>query len=209
MDLPTSALKESMESNYFSSAYCAHAFLQPWLQNRSATPSKNQEPKHLIFTSSIITFFSLAGYTPYTPPKQALRGLHDTLRQELLLYQALCPIKISTVFPGTIYSPSLEIENSTKPAVTKKLEENDDGQTPDEVAATSVRALEKGEELVTSGLLARAMKSGMLGNSVRQGLGVLDTMFSWVVAIVIVVVRRDMDGTVKKWGSERLVKRET
>jgi len=194
-----------MDSNYLSSAYCAHAFLQPWLQ--SGAPAKDPQPKHLIFTSSIISFFPLVGYSPYTPAKHALRGLSDTLRQELQLYHPLCNIRTHTIFPGTIFSPSYKIENRTKPAITKKLEENDGGQTPEEVAATSIKGLERGEELVTSGILAKAMKAGSLGNSGRNGWGIADTLMAWVVAIVIVVVRRDMDGTVRKWGGERLGRR--
>lgn len=149
-------------------------------------------------------FFPLVGYGPYTPAKQALRGLSDTLRQELQLYHPLCNIKTHTIFPGTIFTPGWEIENQTKPGITKLLEENDGGQTPEGVAETSISSLEKGDEMVTSGLLAKAMKAGSLGNSGRNGWGIVDTLLAWVVAVVIVVVRRDMDGTVRKWGKERL-----
>ena len=93
----------------------------------------------------------------------------------------------------------------TKPAITKKLEESDGGQTADQVAAASIKGLERGEELVTtSGLLGYAMKVGMLGSSKRNGWGIIDTVMGWIVLIVMVVVRRDMDATVKKWGRERL-----
>jgi len=53
-------------------------------------------------------------------------------------------------------------------------------------------------------VLGYAMKVGMLGSSKRNGWGILDTMLGWVVLIVMVIVRRDMDGTVRKWGKERL-----
>ena len=148
------------------------------------------------------------GYSPYTPAKQALRGLSDSLRQELQLYHPLCNIKTHTIFPGTIFSPGYEIENQTKPAITKKLEENDGGQTPEEAAATSVNALESGDEMITSGFLAKVAKAGSLGNSGRNGWGIIDTILAWVVAVVIVIVRRDMDGTVRKWGKERLGRKE-
>lgn len=71
-----------------------------------------------------------------------------------------------------------------------------------------MRGLERGEELVTTGgLLGYAMKVGMLGSSRRNGWGVLDTVVGWVVLVVMVVVRWDMDGTVRKWGEERLGKK--
>lgn len=182
----------------------AHAFLQPWLQNPSG--SKSQEAKHIVFTSSLVAFLPLVGYSLYTPSKVALRALSDTLSQELLLYHPLCNIRMHTIFPGTIFSPGLEIENQSKPAITKNLEESDGGQTCEEVAASSIKGLENGEEMITSGILGVALKAGMLGSSRRNGWGIVDTVVGWIVMIVLVVVRRDMDGTVRKWGKERLVK---
>ena len=202
VDLPNSTIKEQIEGNYYSAAYMVHAFLQPWLQNPTAP--KTKEPKHIVFTSSIAAFIPMVGYSPYSPSKFAIRALSDSLSQELLLYQAICDMRVHTVFPGTIYSPGLETENLTKPAITKKLEESDGGQTPEEVAASSIKGLERGEELITSGAIGLALKAGMLGSSKRNGWGIVDTVMGWIVLIVLVIVRRDMDGTVRKWGKERL-----
>lgn len=104
------------------------------------------------------------------------------------------------MFPGTIFTEGLEKENLTKPAITKKLEESDGGQTPEQVAAASVKGLERGEELITTnGILGVAMKSGMLGGSRRNGWGIVDTLVGWLVMIVMVFVRRDMDEKVRNW----------
>ena len=197
-----------MESNYFSSAYVAHAAVQSWVNHFKSSPKPKQTAKHIIFTSSVVAFLPLAGYSPYTPTKIALRALSDTLSQELLLYAPLTPIRTHTVFPGTIYTEGYEKENLIKPAITKKLEETDGGQTPEQVAAASVKGLERGEELITTnGLLGIALKSGMLGGSKRNGWGVVDTVIGWLVMIVMVFVRKDLDGKVKTWGKERLEKR--
>lgn len=208
IDVPIEVLKEQMESNYFSSAYVAHAAVQSWVNHFRSSPEPKQPAKHIIFTSSVLAFLPLVGYGPYTPPKIALRALSDTLSQELLLYAPLAPIRTHTVFPGTIFSEGYEKENLIKPAITKKLEESDGGQTPEQVAAASVKGLERGEELITTnGILGVAMKSGVLGGSRRNGCGIVDTVMGWLVMIVMVFVRRDMDGKVKTWGKERLGKR--
>ncbi|KAL6718126.1 hypothetical protein ACLMJK_004213 [Lecanora helva] len=209
-DTPTHIFKEQMESNYFSSAYMAHAFLQPWLRQKpNSSPPKPALAKHIVFTSSLIAFYPLVGYGPYSPSKTALRTLSDTLSQELLLYRSYVDIRTHTIFPGTIFTAAFENEQRLKPAVTKKLEESDGGQTADQVAASSMIGLERGEELVTtSGLMGYAMKVGMLGSSKRNGWGFTDTMLAWVVTIVMVIARRDMDGTVRKWGQDRLAKVE-
>lgn len=194
-----------MDSNYFSSAYIAHTTLRNWLSRSPSDPaSKMKEPRHLIFTSSVLAFYPLIGYSPYTPSKCALRALSDTLSQELQLYSNGDAVKMHTIFPATIFTAMYEQENLTKPAITKKLEESDGGQTPEEVAAASVKGLERGEELVTtSGLLGYAMKVGMLGASKRNGWAFLDTIVSWVVSVIFVVVRWDMDSTVRKWGLQK------
>lgn len=189
-----------MDANYMSSVYIAHAALRRWLSG-SVPSSPSAEPRHIIFTSSVLAFYPLAGYTPYTSSKAALRTLSDALSQELLLYSRHTPVKTHTIFPATIFTASYEEENKTKPAVTKKLEESDGGQTPDEVAIASIKGLERGEELVTtSGLMGYAMKAGMLGSSVRNGWAIVDTIASWAISVVFVLVRWDMDRTVKKWG---------
>ena len=205
IDVPIEVLKEQLETNYLSSAYVAHVAVQSWVNHFRSSPEPNQPAKHIIFTSSIAAFLPIVGYGSYTPTKIALRALSDTLSQELLLYAPLAPIRTHTVFPGTIFTEGLEKENLTKPAITKKLEESDGGQTPDQVAAASVKGMERGEELITTnGILGVAMRSGMLGGSRRNGWGIVDTVVGWLVMIVMVFVRRDMDGKVKTWGKERL-----
>ena len=207
MDVPIEALKEQMGSNYFSSAYVAHAAVKSWVNHFRPSPQPNQSAKHIIFTSSVLAFFPLTGYSPYSPSKIALRTLSDTLSQELLLYAPIIPMRVHTIFPGTTFTEGLEKENLIKPAITMKLEEADGGQTAEQVAAASVKGLERGEELITTnGILGVAMKAGMLGSSTRNGWGVVDTVVGWLVMIIIVFLRKHFDGMVRSWGKERLVK---
>ena len=207
MDVPVKALKEQMESNYFSSAYVAHAAVQSWVNHFRPIPQPNQPAKHIIFTSSVLAFLPIAGYGPYSPSKIALRTLSDTLSQELLLYAPIIPMRPHTIFPATTFTEGLEKENLIKPAITKKLEEADGGQTAEQVAAASVKGLEGGEELITTnGILGVAMKAGMLGSSRRNGWGVVDRVVGWLVIIILVFVWWDLNGKVKSWGKERLGK---
>lgn len=72
---------------------------------------------------------SLPAYT------QLSAGLAETLRNELILYD----IDVHILFPGTIYSPGYVEENKTKPKITLKIEEGDDGLQPDQVAAALLK----------------------------------------------------------------------
>ena len=196
-------LRAQMDTNYFTSAYMAHAALRAWLKSlnlpKSQLPRKVQ-PKKLIFTSSVVAFLPLLGYSPYTPPKCALRALSDTLSQELLLYTESHPVSIHTVYPGTILTPALEVENMTKPDITKKLEEDDKGQTPDAVAIQAVKGLERGDESISTSWLAWVLRCGGLGWSRKSGWGVVDWVMGSVLAMVAGVVRWDMEGKILNWG---------
>jgi len=212
IDTPVDELKNQMDSNYFTSAYMAHAILRAWLKGPSkihpssdASDSDPLLPRHLIFTASFLSFFTLAGFAPYSPTKVALRSLSDTLSQEMNLY-ASSPerpkIRLHTIFPATIFTESYDLENRVKSDLTKKLEEGDAGQTPDEVAKRSIAGLERGDELVTTTLLTRLVMTSTLGGSIRNGWAVLDTVLSWVMSLIMVVVRWDMDVKVRRWGKE-------
>ena len=205
VDTPIAQLRKQMDSNYFSSAYVAHATLQAWLKpGCNSTSPESCSPHHLIFTASLLSFFTLAGYTSDSPTKAALRSLSDTLSQEMNLYASPLrpPIRLHTIFPGAMFTRSYEAENLVKSDLTKELEEDEKGQTADEVAKRSIGGLERGEELVATTWMTRMLMTSSLGGSVRSGLGLLDTVLSWVMSLVMVFVRRKMDYKVREWRKE-------
>ena len=118
-EAPVELLRKEVETNYFTSAYVAHAILRSWLgkgTERKTEVDKGREPalpRHLIFTSSIACLFPCVGYSMYAPAKCALRGLADSLSQEINLYNgsthANSPVRIQLVLPGTILSEGSEL----------------------------------------------------------------------------------------------------
>ena len=91
---------------------------------------KRRKKGKICFVSSTLGYMSLIGYASYAPAKHALRGLADTLRFELQLYN----IDVQIFFPCTMYTPGYEEENKTKPRITLKLEEDDAGLTAEQAA---------------------------------------------------------------------------
>ncbi|KAI9759035.1 MAG: 3-dehydrosphinganine reductase [Chaenotheca gracillima] len=215
INMDTHQLREDMDQNYYSASFMAHATLREWLQpsknSEAKLPSSSEKPRHLIFTSSIVAFYSMVGYSQYAPAKTALRALSDALSQELQVYNGArrrkgspspeADVKVHTVFPATIFTPGYEEENLTKPAILKKLEESDGGQTEDEVATASIRGLERGDYLVTTTWLGSLMRSSAWGGSPRNSW-IVDPVFSWLSSIVWPFAQSDMDRTVFKWGKE-------
>ncbi|KAI8959584.1 NAD(P)-binding protein [Daldinia sp. FL1419] len=223
IDTPPEQFQTMMDSNYFSCAYMAHAVLNAWLRpNSDATNAKGlTEPlsptgaksvplpaRHLIFTGSFVSFYSFAGFTPYSPSKAAIRALSDSLSQEMNLYAAAHPniprVRVHTVFPATMPTQGLEEENSVKSDLTKSLEEGDQILEPEEVARRAISGLESGEDLVPTSTIIRLVMTSVLGGSARGGFwkGLVNTLLGWAVMIVMVFIRWEMDTKVTKWGKE-------
>ena len=173
-----------------------------------ARPAISQQPplpRHLISTAPFVFFHTFAGLAPYSPAKDALRLLSDSLSKEMNFYAAAHPsvprVQLHTVFPATIFTESLDAENRVKADVTRMLEKGDKGQTADQVTERSIRGLEKGEDLVTTTLLTRLVMAASLGGSLRGEFvnGCVDMLLSWVVVVVMVFVRWDVDRKVSNW----------
>ena len=227
IDTPVEQFQAMLNSNYLSCAYMAHAILNAWL--RPAAVAGGEEPsgpqthdvrvkttkhhpplpaRHLIFTGSFVSFYSFAGFTPYSPSKAAIRALSDSLSQEMNLYAAARPdlprVRVHTVFPATMPTQSLEDENRVKTDLTKSLEEGDQILPPQECARRAIAGLEGGEELIATSTIIRLVMTSVLGGSVRGGFwkGLVNTLLGWVVMVIMVFIRWDMDSKVRKWGRD-------
>ncbi|KAI1106927.1 NAD(P)-binding protein [Jackrogersella minutella] len=196
LEVPLAHTRGQMDINFWGSAEMAHAVLRQWC---AADAPVAPEPKHLIFTSSVLAFFPVVGYGPYTPAKSALRGLADTLVQELEMYPQ--PVKVHVVYPASIGSAGLERENRTKPEITKKLEEDDPVQSPDSVAASAIQKLEQGQYFITSAFLGHLMRWAALGGSPRNSWFV-DTLMCCLLPFVWLFVLPDIYSKIRKYAKE-------
>jgi 3-dehydrosphinganine reductase len=61
LDTPTAKMRQQMDINFWSCVEMAQAILKDWLAPSAS--SKGQE-RHLIFTSSVVAFYPVAGYAP-------------------------------------------------------------------------------------------------------------------------------------------------
>ena len=219
-------LRAQMDTIYWSAAYMAHAALNVWLQPLAAIESKQTSTdstadttRHIIFTSSTLAFFPVAGYAPYSPAKAAMKSLTDTLNQELAIYNGArsttsspsstsapsavpqADIQIHTIYPMGILTPGYENENKLKPALTIMLEKDDKPQTPDEVARIAVERLERGEQHITTMFLGHLLRGVGMGASVRSG--VMDVLWHMLGSIAIIFVAPDFVKKCWNWGREK------
>lgn len=208
-EAPLALSRRQMDVNYWGAAEMAHAILRRWCAAQKDGEKKKDEEgkedaKHLIFTSSVLAFLPFVGYGPYTPAKSALRGLADTLNQEVGLYPGAA-VRIHVVYPGSIGSPGLDRENVSKPEVTKEIEAGDPVLSPDEVARQSIAGLEGGGYAVVPGsLTCRALRWSALGGSERNGLwGLRDTVAACLVHVAWLFVLPDIFGVSRRFARER------
>ncbi|KAF5353527.1 hypothetical protein D9756_007833 [Leucocoprinus leucothites] len=121
-------LTKGMTNGYWIQAWTA------WAVSKRMVRQKKKGK--ITFVSSTLGYMSFVGYSSYSPAKHALRGLADTLHSEMLLYG----IDVHIFFPPTMYTPGYEEENKSKPKITLKIEESDDGLTPDQAAMVLIKA---------------------------------------------------------------------
>jgi 3-dehydrosphinganine reductase len=67
--------------------------------------------QHILFTGSLVSFSSFAGFTPYALSKASVRSLSDSLPQQMNLYFAahhdLPRVRIHTIFTDMMPAQSL------------------------------------------------------------------------------------------------------
>ncbi|KEF51695.1 uncharacterized protein A1O9_12330 [Exophiala aquamarina CBS 119918] len=218
-DASIDTLRGQMDTIYWSSAYMAHAVLNLWKEpslssnDGSKTSGKPFPPRHIVFTCSTLAFVPVAGYSPYSPAKAAMRAMVDGLNQEVAVYNGSrqgkgpapdADINVHIVFPMGIVTPGLENENRLKPQLTVKLEEDDKPQTPDDVAKITLKRLEAGDYMVTTTFLGHLMKGAGMGGSARGGF--LDIFWNWLGSIVVIFAVPDLIWKCKAWGKQRGLK---
>ncbi|KAK7751647.1 3-dehydrosphinganine reductase [Diatrype stigma] len=196
VEAPLSSTRDHMDLNFWGSAEMAHAILREWC---APTAPVVPEPKHLIFTASVLALFPVVGYGPYNPSKGALKALADTLVQEVEMYPQ--KVKVHIVYPGSIRSPGFERENQTKPEITKIIEDSDPVLSPDTVATKAISALEKGHFSITIGFIGDIFRWSALGGLPRNNW-VIDTIMAWLCTFVWMFVLPDIFGKIRRYAKK-------
>ncbi|KAF1953358.1 3-ketosphinganine reductase-like protein [Byssothecium circinans] len=221
LDCKMETLRSQMDMNYWAATYLAHHTLKAWLYPETpyAPQEKGTKPqpvRHLIFTSSVLACINVTGYSGYSPAKTAMRSLCDGLRMEINLYNgarrgtnnnngyqpAPFDVAVHSVFPATIISPGHANEQLTKPAVTKKIEESDEEQSPYDAAVGAIKGLEAGRYSSATSFLGDLMRLSAMGGIPRDSI-VKDTIGQWLVSWIWLFLAPDWEKTVWNWGKTK------
>ncbi|MCJ1405278.1 hypothetical protein MMC11_008505 [Xylographa trunciseda] len=200
-DVSSSHIRSCMENNYFSAAFIAQALLKRWVAT-AESPRTPIAEFHMVFTASTAALVSLPGYIAYAPTKTATRALADTLRQEVLLYQSRCDIKIHCSLPGTILTDAFYQEQRSKPALCKELEGSDKeppGLSAGAVAALILQGLKKGKFMIATDFSTELLLNNMRGPSPRDS-PVRDWLLGLLGSLVWPVFRFRWDRKTERYG---------
>jgi len=170
-----------MDDTYWLAAHSAMAASKRMVRTRT-------EGK-IVFVSSVLGYFGMIGYSTYSPGKHAIRGLAETLRQELLLYS----IDVQIYMPVTMYTPGYEEENKTKPALVLKIEESDPGLSPEKAAEGLYEGVQKGDFHITDTFIADLFRTSTRGSSLFGSNIFKDLLFGLIGTIGLTLWRRDVD----------------
>ncbi|ORX38198.1 hypothetical protein BD324DRAFT_578063, partial [Kockovaella imperatae] len=186
-------LQGGLDATYWTTAWTAHTACKAMVANRIKG--------RIVMVGSFLSYTAFVGYTSYSPGKYAVRGLADALRSEMLLHD----ITVNLFLPGGIDTPGYEVENSSKPAPTKKLEEGDTLITAEECVNHMVRGLQRGYYQSTTMFVSELMRMGSRGGV--PGNNPIKDFFMWLLAgIGMPIWVFFMDYTVK--GFRKNVQRE-
>ncbi|GLC33215.1 hypothetical protein PLESTB_000358700 [Pleodorina starrii] len=128
--------QQQMQLNFFGVLNVVHALYGDMVRRNSG---------HICLVGSALSTFGLVGYSAYCPSKYAVKGLADSLRNELQGTQ----VKISFAQPPDTDTPGFLEENKHKPPETKEISEA--GATvfkPEQVAAGLMAGLLRGAYLL-------------------------------------------------------------
>ena len=149
--LDDAVFRRTMEVDYFGTLYALRAVVPSMMQRRRGS---------VVGISSAAGLVGIFGYTPYTPPKFAVRGLLESLRCELAPYG----VHGGCVCPADTDTPQLAYENRFKPRETRVISGQIKPLTADHVAAEIVQGIEQRRFLITADWQTRllARTAGLL-----------------------------------------------
>ncbi|KAL6242510.1 hypothetical protein RBB50_010650 [Rhinocladiella similis] len=211
-DASVETLRGQMDTIYWSSVYMAHAALNLWKQPSSSENKQRVNPatRHIIFTCSTLAFVPVAGYSPYSPAKAAMKAMADGLNQEVAVYNGSrlgsgpapdADIAVHIVFPCGIITPGFENENKIKPELTIMLEEDDKPQLPDEIAKIVLNRLNAGDFMISTLFLGHLMRGIGMASSVRKNF--MDVLWNLLGSLAVIFVAPDLISKCRKWGKQK------
>jgi NAD(P)-dependent dehydrogenase (short-subunit alcohol dehydrogenase family) len=158
MEQDVAGFRHSMDVNYFGCLHVLHAALPAMIKRREADGGKNGG--QVVLVGSAFSLMACIGTAQYSSSKYAVRGLAESLRNEMLLHD----IRVSVFYPGNVDTPMLQHEIALTPPETKTIEGVSAPLSPEAAAQTLVNGVAKGHFSITTDPLVYLLR--ILSNGV-------------------------------------------
>ncbi|KAK8866941.1 3-dehydrosphinganine reductase [Tritrichomonas musculus] len=134
--------KKHIGVDYLGAAYTSRLAL-PMMQKGS----------HMTYSGSVCSIFTFAGYSAYGSAKYAIRGLAETLRNELRSSH----INVHMGILSTVDTPGLKRENEFKPDVCSAIEGTATVFPPSYIAKMLLKGIDRNDYYITMEFLSWIM----------------------------------------------------
>ncbi|GMF12105.1 unnamed protein product [Phytophthora lilii] len=158
MDQDVEGFRRSMDINYFGCLHVVHAALPAMIKQRET--ERGESGGQIVLVGSAFSLMACIGSTQYSSSKYALRGLAESLRNELKLYD----IRVSIFYPGNVDTPMLERELALTPPETLTIEGVSNPLSAEAAAQTLINGVAKGHFSITTDPLVYLLR--ILSNGV-------------------------------------------
>ncbi|KAF9209261.1 3-dehydrosphinganine reductase [Haplosporangium sp. Z 27] len=190
VDASIEEFEQQMKLNFFGGLYTVHEATKRMVE----TGVKGK----IVMTASTMGLVGFTGYSSYAPTKFALRGLVETLRNELKIYG----IGVHIYYPGTMFSDGYENENKTKPLITRDIEGNN-GITSEEAAKGLFAGLYKGHFAVATDFDTYFLRVASRGITPLNNIG-WDYLLGLIAPIGATNFMWEIDHKVRNYGKKLL-----
>ncbi|EPQ55592.1 oxidoreductase [Gloeophyllum trabeum ATCC 11539] len=146
-------LASGMDLGYWTEAWTAWAVTKRMVE-------QGRKGK-IVFVASTLGYMSFVGWSSYSPARHAVRGLADTLRSELLLYD----IDVHLFCPNTMHTPGYVEENRTKPQITSLIEEGDSPVSPEQAATALLKGVADGHTHISGDMVTELFRAATRGSA--------------------------------------------
>lgn len=178
-ELTEKDLSSGVSINYNTALNVIHTGFKQILAEYPNLKYNQFKKRHIIFFSSVVSFYPFIGYAQYAPMKSAIQSLSIILRQELGPYN----YRISCVFAGNFLSEGYQEEQRTKPEITKTIEGSSKPISGEECADLVLKKLGRGYDTVTTDFIGWFLGCSVLGVLPRSW-GFLQIIVSFIFLIV-------------------------
>ncbi|KAH1102537.1 hypothetical protein AAZX31_13G188800 [Glycine max] len=190
-----SEVKFTMDVNLMGTLNLIKAAL-PAMKNRN-----DPLPASIALVSSQAGQVGIYGYVAYSASKFGLRGLAESLQQEVIEDN----IHVSMIFPPDTDTPGLAEENKRRPELTKIITASSGSMKADEVAQKALDGIKCGDFIVSCNFEGIALSLATAGLSPQRSflMAFLEVVAAGILRIVALGMQWTWYRSIEKYHSQR------